>query len=122
MSATVKNLIEKMLKGDRASLARLISKIESRDSELPDLMAQLYPKTGKAQVWGITGPPGAGKSTLVDCLIKRLRKAGKGVAVACVDPSSPFSGGAILGDRIRMQSHAEDEGVYIRSVGTRGKH
>lgn len=115
-------LIQGLLKGDRASLARLISKIENRDDDLADIIAQLYPHTGRAQVWGVTGPPGAGKSTLVDGLITRLRAEGKRVAVIAVDPSSPFSGGAILGDRIRMQRHSGDGGVYIRSVGTRGKH
>ncbi len=111
-----------MLAGKRLALARLISKVENRDGDLPALMQELYPKTGKAQVWGITGPPGAGKSTLVDQIASRLRKAGKKVAVVAVDPSSPFTGGAILGDRIRMQKHAGDPGIFIRSLGTRGKH
>jgi LAO/AO transport system kinase len=115
-------LIQNMLAGHRLSLARLISKVENRDQDLPTLMKALYPHTGKAQVWGITGPPGAGKSTLVDCLATGLRAQGKRVAIVAIDPSSPFTGGAILGDRIRMQRHSGDKGVYIRSLGTRGKH
>jgi LAO/AO transport system kinase len=118
----VSNLVQEMLAGKRLALARLISKVENRDDDLPSLMQQLYPRTGKAQVWGITGPPGAGKSTLVDKIGTSLRKAGKTVAVVAVDPSSPFTGGAILGDRIRMQKHAGDPGIFIRSLGTRGKH
>src|SRR5690348_6746110 len=114
-------LVQDMLAGQRLALARLISKVENRGDDLPALMALLYPHTGKAEIWGITGPPGAGKSTLVDALLTRLRAQGKKVAVVAVDPSSPFSGGAILGDRIRMQQHAGDSGVFIRSLGTRGK-
>lgn len=115
-------LVKDMLAGHRLSLARLISKIENRDADLSQMMELVYPETGRAQVWGITGPPGAGKSTLVDALTVRLRKEGKTVAVVAIDPSSPFTGGAILGDRIRMQQHATDPGVFIRSLGTRGKH
>lgn len=116
------NWVENMLSGQRLALARLISKVENRDGDLPVLMKDIYPHTGKAQVLGITGPPGAGKSTLVDRLAVRLRAQGKRVAIVAIDPSSPFSGGAILGDRIRMQQHSGDRGVYIRSLGTRGKH
>ena len=115
-------LVTDMLAGHRLSLARLISKVENRDADLGSIMHLLYPHSGRAQVWGITGPPGAGKSTLVDRLAALLRTQGKRVAIVAVDPSSPFSGGAILGDRIRMQQHSGDTGVYIRSLGTRGKH
>ena len=111
-----------MLAGHRLALARLLSRVESRDAKLPEWMKELYPRTGHAQVIGITGPPGAGKSTLVDRLTKHIRDQGKTVAIVAVDPSSPFSGGAILGDRIRMQQHTGDDGVFIRSLGTRGKH
>jgi len=114
--------VQAMLAGDRLALARLLSKVENRDPQLGEILHALYPYTGRAEVIGITGPPGAGKSTLVDRLAANRRRKGKRVAIVAVDPSSPFSGGAILGDRIRMQSHATDPGVFIRSLGTRGKH
>jgi len=115
-------LVKKMLAGERTALSRLISRIEERTQELSSGFRLLYPKTGSARVWGVTGPPGSGKSTLVDGLVTRLRKKGSRVAVVAVDPSSPFSGGAILGDRVRMQKHAGDDGVFIRSLGTKGRH
>ncbi|MBV9035227.1 MAG: methylmalonyl Co-A mutase-associated GTPase MeaB, partial [Acidobacteriaceae bacterium] len=103
------------------ALARAATLIERQTAEGQMLTASLFPHTGRALTVGITGPPGAGKSTLVDQLIKVLRLGGKTVGVIAVDPSSPFSGGAILGDRIRMGDHYRDEGVFIRSVATRGQ-
>ncbi|MBI2342488.1 MAG: ATP/GTP-binding protein, partial [Deltaproteobacteria bacterium] len=111
---------------DIRKLAKLISGIESREKsalqELSDLVNDMGPSGGNVRVIGITGPPGAGKSTIVDGMIKILRQNGAKVGVVAIDPSSPFSGGAILGDRIRMQEHASDKGVFIRSVGSRGSH
>lgn len=109
-----------LLKGDKRALARLISLVEDAEPEVATALSQIYPHTGHAHLIGITGPPGAGKSTLTDKIIRRAREAGKKVGVLCIDPSSPFSGGAILGDRIRMQEHAADSNVFIRSIGTRG--
>ncbi len=113
-------LADGVVKGQRRAIARAISKVESHDADAPVLLKALHAHTGKAHVIGITGSPGTGKSTLTDKLIVAYRKAGLKVGVIAVDPSSPFSGGAILGDRIRMQSRAVDEDVYIRSMGTRG--
>jgi LAO/AO transport system kinase len=115
-------LVDRMLAGDRTALARLMTLVEGRAPSVPEIMSRVYGRTGKAHVVGITGPPGAGKSTLVDAMATRLRKTGQQVGVVAVDPSSPFSGGAVLGDRIRMQSHFLDPGVFIRSVSTRGCH
>ena len=109
-----------MLGGDRLALARLITRVENRQTGLAELMRAVQPHLGRAHVVGVTGPPGAGKSTLVDRLTSRLRAEGERVAIIAVDPSSPFTGGAVLGDRIRMQTHTLDENVFIRSMATRG--
>lgn len=113
-------LLERMLAGDRIALAKLLTLVENRDPEAGEVMGRLHDRGRGARVIGITGPPGAGKSTLVDRLIGALRADGQRVGVVAVDPSSPFSGGAVLGDRIRMQSHFLDEGVFIRSLSARG--
>jgi len=112
-------LIERARDGDRRSLARLVSKVEDDTDAGRDALAAVYPDGGNAFITGITGAPGSGKSTLVDGLINRMAEQGS-VAVVAVDPSSAFSGGAVLGDRIRMQSHSEDPRVYIRSMANRG--
>ena len=122
MSDETDALVERMLAGDRVALARLMTLVENRTPGLPALMARLHPHTGRAHVVGITGPPGAGKSTLTDRITTRLRAAGQRVGIVAVDPTSPFSGGAVLGDRIRMQGHFLDPGVFIRSLASRGSH
>lgn len=106
--------------GSRRALARAITIVEDERDGFEDIMKEIYHHTGRAQVIGITGAPGAGKSTLSDALIKQFRKQGKTVGIVAIDPTSPFSGGAILGDRIRMNDLTLDKGVYIRSMGTRG--
>ena len=113
-------LAEKVLAGEMRAVARAISHIENDHTQKEELIDTLYPHCGKAAVWGLTGPPGSGKSSLLDHIIDRERKRGSTVAVIAVDPSSPFSGGAILGDRLRMQKHATDSGVFIRSMASRG--
>ena len=106
--------------GDRRALARLLTAVENRTPLAEDALRQLYPKAGQAHIVGITGPPGSGKSTLVAALIATAREAGRAVAVVAVDPSSPITGGALLGDRVRMQSYADDRDVFIRSMASRG--
>ncbi len=113
-------LSQRVLEGDPRALARAISLIEDEAAVGADLIRQIFPRTGHAYLVGITGPPGSGKSTLVDRLIGEIRKTSKTVGVVAVDPTSPFSGGAILGDRVRMQAHAGDADVFIRSMATRG--
>ncbi len=112
-------LAKRVLSGDWRSLARAITTIENDDAGADALAAMLYPKTGHAHVIGVTGPPGSGKSTLVDGLVSVIRAQGMTVGVVAVDPSSPFTGGAVLGDRVRMQRHAGDPGVFIRSMASR---
>jgi GTPase len=112
--------IDKIVAGDVRAGARLMRDLDDRRPRAMEVIKQLYPHTGRGYVVGVTGNPGAGKSTVVDVLIDRYRKVGQRVGVVAVDPTSPFSGGAILGDRIRMQRHATDEGVFIRSLATRG--
>jgi LAO/AO transport system kinase len=117
---TAGSLTAGVLAGDPRAIARAISLIEDEQSAGTELIRRIFSKTGRAYLVGVTGPPGAGKSTLVDRLIGELRRAERTVGVVAVDPTSPFSGGAILGDRVRMQSHAGDPGVFIRSMATRG--
>ena len=118
--AAVPDLVERARAGQARAVARLVSLVEDESPLLRPVMAALAPHTGRAHVVGLTGAPGVGKSTSTNALIGALRAAGRSVGVLAVDPSSPFSGGALLGDRIRMQEHAADDGVYIRSMASRG--
>src|SRR5687767_8099000 len=115
-----RTLAERLLAGDKRALARAISLVEDDDPEGWALVREVYPRTGNADVVGFTGPPGAGKSTLIGALVKLVRARGRSVAVLSIDPSSPFRGGALLGDRIRLSEHFLDPGVFIRSMATRG--
>ena len=120
MSHDIQAWIDSLRMGDVRSLARAISTVENRAPGWSELLKALFPDSGKARVLGLTGPPGAGKSTLVDQLARFYRKQERTIGIIAVDPSSPYTGGAILGDRIRMQDHFADPGIYIRSMATRG--
>jgi LAO/AO transport system kinase len=120
LETQLQSLIESLRSGDARTLARAISAVENRAAGWSDLLKALFPHTGRARVIGLTGSPGAGKSTLVDQLAKLYRKQDRTVGIIAVDPTSPYTGGAILGDRIRMQDHFADAGIYIRSMATRG--
>jgi LAO/AO transport system kinase len=118
--STGDSLAERVIAGDKRALARAISLVENRDPEGDRLVAELFPYTGRARIVGLTGPPGVGKSTLIGALTAELRKVGREVGVLSIDPSSPFTEGAMLGDRIRLADHFLDPGVFIRSMATRG--
>jgi LAO/AO transport system kinase len=113
-------IVAQLRAGDTRALARVISAVENRSPDSSDLLKALFPHSGQARILGLTGPPGAGKSTLVDQLARHYRKQDRTVGIIAVDPSSPYTGGAILGDRIRMQEHFSDPGIFIRSMATRG--
>jgi LAO/AO transport system kinase len=117
---TGSSLPERVIEGDARAIARGISLIEDEAPAGVDLIGKIFAKTGRAYLVGITGPPGAGKSTLVDRLTTEIRRTGLTVGVIAVDPTSPFTGGAVLGDRVRMSAHFNDPGVFIRSMATRG--
>ena len=116
----MEKVAKRVLDGNVLAAARLMRDIDDRMPEATEILKELYPRTGRAYIIGVTGAPGSGKSTIVDRMVEVFRKEGKSVGIVAVDPTSPFTGGAILGDRIRMQRHATDEGVFIRSLATRG--
>jgi LAO/AO transport system kinase len=113
-------LLPRAMNGELAAIARLLTRAEAGEPEVRETLAQVYAKAGRAHVIGITGVPGSGKSTMCSVLARRLRKSGRKVGIIAIDPSSPYSGGSIMGDRIRMQHLSDDEGIYIRSMATRG--
>ena len=115
-----RDLLPRVYEGEIAAVARLLSRAESGDEEARDALGEIYRRAGKAHVIGITGVPGSGKSTMVSVLAQRFRSAGHRVGIIAIDPSSPYSGGSIMGDRIRMQQLSSDEGIFIRSMATRG--
>src|SRR6476659_6833737 len=119
-AAKAASLAERLIAGDKRALARAITLIESDDPAGWELVREVYPRTGKARIIGFTGPPGVGKSTLIGALTGELRKSDRAVAVLSIDPSSPFTRGALLGDRIRLSDHFLDPGVFIRSMASRG--
>ena len=121
MEGSVADIRARILSGDRRALARVISAVEDGRDDAPALLEAFHEPTSATRLIGITGAPGAGKSTLTNALVAQLRARDETVAVVAVDPSSPFTGGAILGDRIRMQDHVADSGVYIRSMSARGR-
>jgi LAO/AO transport system kinase len=118
--AQAQSELDRALSGDTRALARLLSLVEDGSPRLREVIKDLLPRTGQARIIGLTGAPGVGKSTLTGALVGAFRAAGRRLAVLAIDPTSPFTGGALLGDRIRMQEHATDEGVFIRSMATRG--
>jgi len=116
----IQDLVQRLLSGDRRALSRSITLVEQQDARVPELLQAIHPRTGRAYCIGVTGPPGSGKSTLVDSLAMLMRREQRSVGVLAVDPTSPYTGGAVLGDRVRMQRHYLDSGVFIRSMATRG--
>ncbi len=120
MTPNLQSWIERLKSGDARALARAITTVENRNAGWAELLKAIFPQTGRARILGLTGSPGAGKSTLVDQLAKLYRAQDRTVGIIAVDPTSPYTGGAILGDRIRMQDHFSDPGIYIRSMATRG--
>jgi LAO/AO transport system kinase len=119
-AAATDSLSARLVDGDKRALARAISLVENRDPAGDELVAELFPRTGEARIVGLTGPPGVGKSTLIGAIVKKLREADRDIGVLSIDPSSPFTQGAVLGDRIRLSEHFLDSGVFIRSMATRG--